>query len=467
MVDFDIGLEVENIDLKDDRLNKRTKALLKALEKDPSLSIPSACNSAAEAKAAYRFLNNPKVTEKAILASHTSETIKRCQKENVVLYIQDTTEFDFTDNHKYQKLNRLDHESRRGFYGQISLAITEQGVPLGVLGASYFDRSLKPFHKERDYYNTPVEEKESFRWVEGLRNASLLAQECSESQIVYVADRESDTVDFLFESSIEETLCDIVIRSKHDRNTTEKISKKPKRYKKILEKLKESPVREEITFKTQGGHGKKSRTVIQTVRSQQLDIKFRRGKFSSIQVNGILLQEKDPPPGEAPVDWLILTTLSIEHIDDLNRAIFIYLKRWRIEVFFNVLKTYCKVEDLKLIEDSSLKKCISIYMIISWRILLILYLARVYPDHPCSTVFADLEWKVVCLSQLKKQKKPLVAPKEPPKLKDFILMLASEGGFLGRKSDGAPGCKAICQGYAKMHGMVEGWELCMSSRTCG
>lgn len=59
-------------------------------------------------------------------------------------------------------------------------------------------------------------------------------------------------------------------------------------------------------------------------------------------------------------------------------------------------------------------------------------------------------------------------PKAPPSLHEFIKQMGILGGFLARTNDGDPGPKTICQGFIKMHSLVEGWELYQKFyNTCG
>lgn len=473
MTTFDLNTEMIRLNLNDKRLNERCLQILKSFEKCPEDSIPSACKTHREIKAAYRFFKNPKATSEKILAPHIESTILRCRNQPVVLFIEDTTEEDFTDNSKLQgkNLGRLDHFDRQGFYSHTAIAVTPEGTPLGILSNRFFSRVSESISNTRDYRKTPLNKKESFRWVEGIRSASALAKELSHAQVIYVADRESDTFHCLFEATKEETSCDIVIRACKDRNTTSKIKGTKKSYKRMFKALAELPIQGEVTFKTQSGHGKKSREITQTIRFENLEVKPFRSQateYHNVQINAIMLCEEKPSEGTKAVNWVLLTTLPINSIEEVLRVIRIYCMRWKIEVFFKILKN-CKIEDLKLVDASRLKTCIALYMIVSWRLLLIQHIGKVYPDKPCTIVFTELEWKVVCLSILKMKKESFdKLPKEAPPLKEFIRSIGILGGFLGRVGDGDPGPKAICQGYVKMHALVEGWELCQKFQViCG
>ena len=463
--------EMKDLELNDVRLNKRCLNLLNKLEKCPEQSIPSACQVHSEVKAAYRFFKNPKVEDYKILNPHINSTIARCKNQSIVLFLEDTTEIDYTRNSSIGKLGRLDITQRRGIYNHVSLAVTKEGVPLGIISNEFFSRKAESFSKDRNYRKTPLNQKESYRWVKGIRKASNLSSKLPNSQVIYIADRESDTFHCLFEATRDETKCDIIIRACKDRNTSTKIVGERKKFKKLFSTLEELPIQGEVVFNTQSGYGKKSRKVKQSIQFDRVEVKpaiLKENGYSPVSINAIRLSEIEPPLGEKPLVWVLLTTLELTNIEDVKVVIDAYRKRWAIEVYFKLLKNYCKIEDLRLFEENRLRSCISLYMIISWRLFLMKKISSICPDEKCTIIFSDIEWKVLCLNYLKKRKKsPSKIPITPPTIKEVIMMLATLGGYLNRKSDGEPGPKALCIGYMKMQSLIDGWMLCQDLKTCG
>ena len=130
-----------------------------------------------------------------------------------------------------------------------------------------------------------------------------------------------------------------------------------------------------------------------------------------------------------------------------------YLCRWQIEVFFKVLKSGCQVEELQLETEERLKPCIALYMIIAWRTLFVTMLSRQYPDEPCTILFEDDEWKPVY--RIVKQRD---LPEKIPTLGEFIIMLASLGGYLNRKGDRPPGNQSVWIGLRRMIDFTLAWR---------
>lgn len=115
------------------------------------------------------------------------------------------------------------------------------------------------------------------------------------------------------------------------------------------------------------------------------------------------------------------------------------------QIFFRVIKNACRIEALRLQTAPRLYNAIAVYLIIAWRLHMLTMLAREQPQVACSEMFSAQEWQTIYL--MHKRKPP---PKTPPTLREVTRMLASLGGFLGRKGDGEPGTKTIWIGYTNL-----------------
>ncbi|HDH13309.1 MAG TPA: hypothetical protein ENG83_14105, partial [Nitrospirae bacterium] len=72
--------------------------------------------------------------------------------------------------------------------------------------------------------------------------------------------------------------------------------------------------------------------------------------------------------------------------------------------------------------------------------------------------FEDAEWKALVAY---KTQNP-VPPEKPPTLRESIHMMASLGGFLGRKCDGEPGTQTLWLGLQRLDDITEMWKVFMS-----
>src|SRR5438874_3872048 len=196
--------EMSTVDLGDERLDTRAVRLVSALGNRPHLSIPAACQGRAELKAAYGFFDNDKVTFEKVLQPHVVRTRERMAQQEVVLLVQDTSEIDVTrPEQEVAGAGELDG-SRRGFLLHEMHAFTPEGTPLGTVWAQILNRTEGVSHaaasaKQRARKQTPIEEKESMRWLDGLREARQLAQQLPEVCCVCVADSEADIYELFSE----------------------------------------------------------------------------------------------------------------------------------------------------------------------------------------------------------------------------------------------------------------------------
>src|SRR3954453_7660321 len=177
--------------LPDQRLRRRLRKLLDQLSSAPGQPVPAACGDWAATKAAYRFFDNPRVTEHGMLAGHFAATAMRCAaSEGPILILQDTTEFIYsraqpgkigftkTINAGRYKAGQPNVVTLCGVLMHSSLAVTLGGTPLGVAAAKFWTRTkFKGTWTLKRHVNptrVPIETKESYRWLENLRQSMAL-----------------------------------------------------------------------------------------------------------------------------------------------------------------------------------------------------------------------------------------------------------------------------------------------------
>ncbi|HUT90562.1 MAG TPA: transposase DNA-binding-containing protein [Thermoguttaceae bacterium] len=214
--------EMETVDLKDKRLDNRLGEVLSQLAAHPTASIPAACGGYAETAAAYRLFDNKKVDFEKVLQPHIEATRQRIATQPVVIFAQDTTEIDLTrPEQQVEGAGPLDGGPRRGVFLHPLHAFTPDGTPLGTLHAAVWARSDEPppLKSERSARrkHTPIEEKESQRWIDGWRGACEEARRAPKTRVVCVADSEADIYELLAEGQSEPEDVDWIIRACQNR----------------------------------------------------------------------------------------------------------------------------------------------------------------------------------------------------------------------------------------------------------
>ena len=419
--------EFETIDLGDARRNKRAIRLVEHLSAKPTASVPQACGDWADTIAAYRFFDNEAVDWRAILAAHKDCATARMATHEVVLCIQDTTELDF-NGQEASGLGPLSYDVQRGMYAHPTYAVSTSREPLGVLDAWMWAR------KPRQPDGTRVDIPESLRWIEGCERLAEMAPALGPTRLVYVADREADIMALMVKARDSATPVDWLVRAKHNRTL--------KGGDKLLTRVTSVEPLGELRFTMAQRQGHKAREVIQHIWAQT--VLLPDGAKGHVQASCIVARETDPPKGESPIEWRLLTNLPVQDLTDAARMIDWYRARWEIEMFFHVLKNGCRIEALQLGSIEKMERALVLYMVVAWRIARLMRLGRTCPDLNAQLMFEPDEWKAAyILNKLK-------VPKDPPTLNEVVRLVARLGGFLGRKSDGEPGVKTIWLGMQRI-----------------
>jgi len=215
-----IRSELGLVDFGDQRLNERLVKIGENFLDKPTFSIGQGQGDWASVKAAYRFFDNEKTGSEPILQEHIKNTCERIhQTQGTILAIQDTTILDYTHFPTTEGLGEIYRNGKlgksakggQGFLAHTTLAITPEGLPLGILDQKLYLRNKQ--EKKGDSKHKPIDEKETFRWVEPIiRTAELISDP---SRIVHICDREGDIFESLFLA--QEQGVKFLIRANNDR----------------------------------------------------------------------------------------------------------------------------------------------------------------------------------------------------------------------------------------------------------
>ena len=162
--------ELGKADFGDKRLTNRFIQITSDIAAQPEASVPQACGSEAASKAAYRFLDNENVTPEAIRASHRDKTVERVKEYKTVLAIQDTTSLSYAAHKATSGLGPIDRNGSNGLHVHSVLAVSSDGIPLGLVHQQVWARDPKEKGKKEKRKKLSIEEKESYRWRHPLRS---------------------------------------------------------------------------------------------------------------------------------------------------------------------------------------------------------------------------------------------------------------------------------------------------------
>ncbi|ABM58838.1 IS4 family transposase [Verminephrobacter eiseniae] len=422
--------EFADLDLGDKRLNRRQVKLAETFSRQPTPSIPAACGGWGDTRGAYRFFAHEDIDWQDILKPHWQASAQRMAEHPVVLCLQDTTELDF-NGQGIAGLGRLSYDAQRGMYLHPTYAITPDREPLGVIDAWMWARSAKKGQAASD------EVLESTRWIEGYERIAEQAASLPGTRLVYVADRESDLLALMRRAAELGHPADWLVRAKHNRVLPEDG--------KLWATVTSGHPLGQIVF-THAPRGQRARRVHQTVWAKS--VRLAQG----VTVTCVIAREEHPPSGVKPIEWRLLSNRPAGDLQAATQLIEWYRARWEIELFFHVVKNGCRIEALQLSRIERLERAIALYLVIAWRLARLMRLGRNGPDLPAELFFEPDEWRGVHFLL----KKPI--PKQAPRLNTVIRMVATLGGFLGRKCDGEPGVKTLWIGMQRVADFAAGLD---------
>lgn len=477
--------EFADVNLSDKRLNARLITLCDRFSDAPESPINQACADWAETKAAYRFFRNEKVDANDILAAHRIKTSQRAKAHQTVLAIQDTSYFVYTSHlttgglgeMSMKKGSHVEKIYSKGLVMHACLATTTDGLPLGLLDQNIFARKLRPEHERRrnggryiqDFL--PVEQKETYRWLQALKTTE---DTLPDTRVVTVCDREADLYDF-FKLSHQLDAA-VLVRASANRTVNRKSRYAEKDVLKLWGYMQQQAEAGSYTLqipkraKTKHCQAREARSVTVTVRFAPLslnpprnNVKHKTESLPDIDMHAVYVLETDPPAGEEPIEWMLLTSLPVQSFDEACEKVRWYGLRWRIEMYFKVLKSGFRVEACRLGHAQRLARYLMVMSIVAWRLFMITLIARATPETPCTQFLAEDEWQV--LFRKTHKNKPL--PGKPPCAGDVVTWIARLGGFLARKGDGEPGTITLWRGWKRLADLAQGWNLAASGVTCG
>jgi hypothetical protein len=441
-----IEAELGGANLGDRRLTARLLQITGQFFSKPLANIPEACGSLTAANGTYRFLDNERITWQAILDPHYRATEERVKNEKLVLVAQDTTTLNYSSHPHTQGLGPIGsgNEKHQGLIVHDTVAFTPQGTPLGLLNVQCWAREGSGHRHER--HEKPIEEKESWKWVESFQAAATVQKHCRRTHLVILGDREADIYELFAEQAQNGHGADLVIRAERSRNRQVIMGEEESEY--LWPLLEGAPLLGTRELLVPPSEKRQARTAILEVRSRKVKLKppRRKRELPLIAVWAVLAREIEVPEGVEGLEWMLLTTVKTKEKEDAYQRLDWYARRWGIEVYHRILKSGCRVEKRQLEQARRLQNCLAIDMVVAWRIHYLTYLGKEAPDVPCTICFTDSEWKALT-TFVNKTRMP---PEVPPTLNEAVHLLGRLGGYLGRSGDGHPGSEVLWRGMARL-----------------
>ena len=446
--------ELAAAQLPNQRLHRRALILLRDFFARPQSQIPQACGSRAKAKAAYRFFDHEQVSMANILCGHYESSMRRAEAESVVLAVQDTTELNYSAHPATEQLGPIGEKKTKqvGMLVHDTMLYNEEGTPLGLWDVQCWVRDEEQLElSPEERRQRPIEQKESYKWLQSFAAASRLQQRCPKTQVVSMGDRESDLYELFLRAQQDPHGTKLLVRACQDRRLADGEQGL------LWERVLAQPAVAGMELKVPPNRKKK-----QPARTAQVEVRYcavelaaplRKPHWGSVKFWAVSVLETEPPAGVEAVEWMLLTNVPVESPEAALQIIAWYRLRFQIEVYHRTLKSGCKIEDRQLGSAERLESCLGLDLIVAWRVAHLTKLGRETPEVPCTVYFEEAQWQAVMFFMTKKP-----PPAQPPSLRTIQLLVARLGGFLGRKSDGEPGTKSMWLGLQRLDDITEMWR---------
>lgn len=451
----------------DVRRNARMAESFDSMKRNPGGSLPDKLANPADLRAFYRLLDCEGVTHETMIATirnHTLAQMAACP--DPILILHDATELDYSSlKSLVHDLAQIGNGGRRGYICQNVLAVNgKTGEVLGLLDQILHKRAKTP--KKETYAQLRVRDsRESLLWPKGTKHLP------ADARLTDVCDRGADTFEFLEHET--KSGRQFVIRSSKVRKVYpgHEVAEETEFLADFAEGLPELG-RFTMNVQFQPGRTGSKKRKARAAREAEFTVQcaavlvcrphVKKGIYGNdpLPLYVVRVSEVDPPAGEKPLQWTLLTNKPIKTFEQAGDVIACYEKRWIIEELHKGMKTGCKVESVQFTTVERLQPAIALLTALAITLLNLRDMSRMEESQTidASEVLDSVYVAVLSLWRFGKVKKLTVH--------EFFYALARLGGHQNRSSDHAPGWIVIWRGWAKLQNMILGYQAAQADR-CG
>jgi hypothetical protein len=399
----------------------------------------------------------------------------------LILVAQDTTTLDYTSHASKKELGPFNHSKEsRGLLSHSAIAMTNQGLPLGVIHLDLWTRDALTYGDSQETKRKKqIAEKESQKWIDGLHaTQEAMSEHLSVGRsVLLIQDREADIFDFL--AAPRRDGMHLLVRATHPRRVkvsnsgqgsasgqgaasnqeavtqTFSAARRTKLATLFDQMTSSEPLgRCEVSVPRKPGQPERMATLEFRVQALDLQPPTDRPKsdgLSAISVFVVQAIEVDAPGDVNAISWTLISTLPVTTLEQAQEMVRYYTYRWIIERLHYTLKSGLQVERLQIDNAHALKNGLALYYIVAWRLLYLTYVARKEPECAVQFVVEDEELQVLT----QREKKPVLTTAQA------MTAIAKLGGYRPSPKTAPPGVKVLWMGLRRLDAMVEGWRLAL------
>lgn len=437
--------------LPDLRLQKRRARVIEVLRDHPDQSYPQALGTDGDIEGFYRLVENRRVRPQGLLGPHYEEVVQRAASSDEVLIISDTTKVTHQTATLEGGFGPLSGGKKLGYHVHAALAVdAETHTPLGTLAMENWARKPRTDGggKRNADKRWKAPDKESLRW---LRTALTASKRLGDrARAIHVMDREADSYELF--SALVSSGDGFVIRGNHDRKLASgQLSE-------LAEAAETKFERSVYVSKRQANEMPAAQRKHPPRKSRwtRLSVKAFRVVLQSppklpdlpeqLELSLVYVVEEEPPEGEEPICWTLLTTEPVDTLEQIARVVDVYRGRWLIEEFFKAIKTGCRFEERLFESVHTSANALAVTMTFAYKMLVLRQVAQEEPTVPAKHVLdADRISLLRAIAKTQLDKRDRLPPR--PTVADVLHVIARLGGFL--RHNRRPGWLVLGRGWQK------------------
>ena len=429
--------ELKGVSLPDKRFSTNIISIAEHLDEHTGVSFSAACGERLR-KCAWRLFSTDELD---LLSTHQQRTLARCANESIILIAEDTTDICYRQPHKQGmgELGGSNFRKVRGLNMHTALAMNTDGQPLGIVHQKIWAPKADKAGIQRHHF--PIEEKETIKWINTLKTVNELWQPSSHQQkIVLIGDREADFFEHYAEPRHDHVNLLVRVQQK-GRNVLYEGSQV-----KLADLLLQLQPLGEGTVKVWRRQQEPERIANVAYYATTITVPpTYKQKQPARQMQLVCVREKSQSADR--IEWILLTDLEVDTLQDAVSVCEYYAFRWTVERFHYVLKSGLSIEQLQIDNYQRLTGALQLYALIAWHLLWLQRLAKAQGDKPATECVEPQLIEVV----------ETVTTRKAITVADFLIATASLGGFIPTKKQPLPGEKTLWQGLRQLHAITKGF----------
>lgn len=440
-----------DVELGDERLDRRAVQIGTAMTANPAQSLPQQMDGdRAALDGAYRLINHPGVSLDRLSKPHWEQTWREAGEKRVVLFVQDTTQLDYTHFPTMEGLGPIGDGNGRGVLLHSTLGVVPSERPQ-VLGLAHQQVVLRHPADESRPRHAPSPEGQV--WA---RAAEAVGSPPEDALWVHVGDRASD--DFRFMHACRAKHKQFLIRVMRDRLLAWDQEEVNPEKRKIVDYARSLPAQHHYTLEVPANHDRPAHMAHMCLSWTKVTIPAPAQGPPELRdqppITAWLIRawEVDAPPGAEPIEWILITSVPTKTVDDAKERVWWYTHRWMSEDYHQCLKTGCDIEHRQFDHGDDIRRLLGFCGPIAARLLQLRQIARRESQESAVKHIAPLKVRILT-ERLEWANDELVT------MDEFWNGVAQLGGYLGRSGDGPPGWKTIWKGWRHLNDLVTGARL--------